>query len=177
MKTYYIYHIKGVKIGCSVNPTKRVKQQSYTEYEVLETHTDIDIASVREKILQKQYGYRIDDTPYKQSFTMQKSADCSAAGKKGGSIAGKITAELKIGVHNPEKRKEYSQLGIKALYEKYSSAELKQIRLKGSIKRRKLTTEQLQFIKDNWSQSINQFDRPVGKLSQRAIAIILGVRS
>jgi hypothetical protein len=38
---YYIYHIKGVKIGCSTQPKIRVKRQGYTEYEILETHNDI----------------------------------------------------------------------------------------------------------------------------------------
>ena len=50
---YHIYHIKGVKIGCSKNPTKRIKQQGYSKWEILETHIDIDVASVRERELQK----------------------------------------------------------------------------------------------------------------------------
>ena len=61
---YYIYHIKGVKIGCTGNAKRRVKEQGYTEYEVLETHTDIVTASEREIELQKEYGYEVDDTPY-----------------------------------------------------------------------------------------------------------------
>lgn len=67
---YYLYHIKGVKIGCSTEPAKRVKRQGYTEYDILETHTDIDVASVREKELQKEYGYKVDNTDYKQSKTI-----------------------------------------------------------------------------------------------------------
>ena len=65
---YYIYHIKGVKIGCSTQPKIRVKRQGYTEYEILETHTDIDVASQREIALQKQYGYKVDNTTYSQSY-------------------------------------------------------------------------------------------------------------
>ena len=65
---YYIYHIPGVKIGCSTDPNRRVKDQGYNQYEILEEHTDIDIVSVREMELQKQYGYAIDCTPYKQSY-------------------------------------------------------------------------------------------------------------
>lgn len=61
---YYIYHIKGVKIGCTGNAKRRVKEQGHTEYEILETHTDIVTASEREIQLQKEYGYEIDDTPY-----------------------------------------------------------------------------------------------------------------
>ena len=66
---YYIYHIKGVKIGCTTNPKIRIiKRQGFTEYEILETHSDIDIASEREMELQEQYGYKVDVTPYKQSY-------------------------------------------------------------------------------------------------------------
>ena len=61
---YYIYHIPGVKIGCSINPKARVKKQGYSDYELLETHTDIKIASIREIELQKQYGYEIDKIAY-----------------------------------------------------------------------------------------------------------------
>ena len=65
---YYIYHINGVKIGCSTQPEKRVKKQGYSDYEILETHTDIDIASQREIELQKEYGYKVDNTLYSQSY-------------------------------------------------------------------------------------------------------------
>jgi len=61
---YYIYHIPSVKIGCSTNPKTRVKRQGYTQYEILETHTDIYIASDREIELQKKYGYKLDTKPY-----------------------------------------------------------------------------------------------------------------
>lgn len=57
---YYIYHIPGIKIGCSDNPKRRVKAQKYDYYEILETHTDIIIASKREIELQMQYGYTVD---------------------------------------------------------------------------------------------------------------------
>jgi hypothetical protein len=67
MKTYYIYHIKGVKIGCSTQPIIRVKKQGYTDFEILESHIDIDIADIREKELQRKYGYKVDTATYKQS--------------------------------------------------------------------------------------------------------------
>jgi hypothetical protein len=76
---YYIYHIKGVKIGCSDNVAFRVKSQGYDSYEILEEHTNINIASKRERELQKEYGYSIDKIPY--SLTVSY---CSMAGKKGG---------------------------------------------------------------------------------------------
>lgn len=64
MKKYYIYHIKGKKIGVSTNPNLRVKNQGYNNFEILETHSDIHIVSYREIELQKQYGYRVDRLPY-----------------------------------------------------------------------------------------------------------------
>jgi len=64
---YYIYHIPGVKVGCSNQPKERVAKQGYTEFEILETHNDIDIASERELQLQKEYGYKVDKMTYKES--------------------------------------------------------------------------------------------------------------
>tara|TARA_R110000772_G_C12988504_1_gene406721 strand:+ start:58 stop:489 length:432 start_codon:yes stop_codon:yes gene_type:complete len=64
MRTYYIYHIIGVKIGCSYQPKYRVNRQGYSEYEILEEHTDIYEASRREKILQAEYGYEVDQNEY-----------------------------------------------------------------------------------------------------------------
>lgn len=67
MKKYYIYEIPGVKIGCSTQPKERVEKQGFTEYVILEEHTDIDIASERELILQKEKGYPVDKSDYKTS--------------------------------------------------------------------------------------------------------------
>ena len=64
---YYIYHIPGKKIGVTCNLNNRVTvQQGYKpdEYEVLETHEDIDLVSIRERELQKKYGYKVDLKPY-----------------------------------------------------------------------------------------------------------------
>jgi hypothetical protein len=86
---YYIYHIKGVKIGCSTEPDVRVLKQGYTHYELLETHTDIDVVSDRERELQKQYGYKVDATPYKQSYEWATKAGFEAR-SKGGKNAGEV---------------------------------------------------------------------------------------
>jgi len=65
---YYIYHIPNVKIGCtSQKPKTRVEKQGYSSFEILETHDCIDSASDRELELQKEYGYQVDDAPYKVS--------------------------------------------------------------------------------------------------------------
>ena len=74
---YYIYHIPGVKIGCSIQPKIRVKAQGYTQYDILEEHNNKKIAAYREVELQKKYGYLIDDCKYDET-------DYSSMGVKGG---------------------------------------------------------------------------------------------
>ena len=71
MNTYYIYHIPGKKVGVTRNLKDRVTtQQGYkvTEYEVLDSSTDIDYISKRELELQQSYGYRVDRKLYKNLF-------------------------------------------------------------------------------------------------------------
>jgi len=65
--TYYLYHIPGKKIGVTRDLNKRVtEQQGYEphEYEILEETEDIDEASYMERMLQEEFGYRVDETPY-----------------------------------------------------------------------------------------------------------------
>jgi len=97
---YSIYHIPGIKIGCSYRVDDRVKEQGYTDYDVLETHTDIDIASIREHVLQKEYGFRVDICKY--STTINSS-------KKGGDK----TSLLGVGIHTAENRSKNGKLGGK----------------------------------------------------------------
>jgi len=75
---YYIYHIPGVKIGCTKNLKHRIRVQGFTKYEILEEHTDINVASDRERQLQRKYGYVVD------SGTNVYSSTFSNMGKKGG---------------------------------------------------------------------------------------------
>ena len=83
---YSIYHIPGVKIGCSKRVEQRVKEQGYSKYELLEVHSDIDTASLREKELQKEYGYEIDCSNYIQVLQFAKAGNklaiAAAAEKK-----------------------------------------------------------------------------------------------
>ena len=68
-KEYYIYHIPGKKIGCTTDLYERVtNQQGYEtgEYEILYKTPNIDHASKMERILQKDYGYRVDLKPYNE---------------------------------------------------------------------------------------------------------------
>ena len=74
--TYYLYHIPGVKVGVTTNLEQRVhKQQGYYpgEYEIIEKSEDIDFISKGEIIMQKCYGYKIDEVPYnKLKFNKMK---------------------------------------------------------------------------------------------------------
>ena len=83
---YYIYHIPGKKIGCTKQPNIRVKEQNYTNYEILETHTDLYEASKREIELQKQYGYRVDSIQYYQTLAMHSKEGMITGGKTQGRI-------------------------------------------------------------------------------------------
>ena len=67
--TYYLYHIPGKKIGVTTNLEERVhKQQGYYpgEYEIIETSKDIDFISAGERIMQKCYGYKVDEVLYSE---------------------------------------------------------------------------------------------------------------
>jgi len=79
---YYIYHVKGVKIGVSYEPEKRVAKQGYSDYEILEEHTDIYEVSKRERELQRQYGYPVDTHPYYKMHEVGAKADKSNNGRK-----------------------------------------------------------------------------------------------
>ena len=109
---YSIYHIPGVKIGCTDNVKKRVKVQGYNNYKILEEHTDIYEASDREIDLQKQYGYKVDTIPYWQTVTLLNTKEIRAkksermknkpkeffvkAGKVGGKIGGVIQGKKNV---------------------------------------------------------------------------------
>ena len=67
--TYYLYHIPGKKVGVTTNLEERVhKQQGYYpgEYEIIETSDDIEFISIGERIMQKCYGYKVDDVLYSE---------------------------------------------------------------------------------------------------------------
>jgi len=67
--TYYLYHIPGKKVGVTTNLEERVhKQQGYLpgEYEIIETSDDIEFISIGERIMQKCYGYKVDDVLYSE---------------------------------------------------------------------------------------------------------------
>ena len=65
--TYYLYHIPGKKIGVTRDLKHRVEEQqgySEDEYDVLMETKDILQISNMEILMQKAFGYRVDDVPY-----------------------------------------------------------------------------------------------------------------
>ena len=75
--TYYLYHVPGKKVCVTTNLEERVhKQQGYYpgEYEIIETSDDIEFISIGERIMQKCYGYKVDDVLYsKLKFNKNKN--------------------------------------------------------------------------------------------------------
>lgn len=72
---YYIYHIFGKKIGVTRNLNNRITvQQGYqpSEYEVLDSSSDIDYISAKEAELQLLYGYKVDLNSYKELMKLIK---------------------------------------------------------------------------------------------------------
>ena len=100
MTTYCIYHIPGIKIGCSTNPEQRVAKQGYTNFKIIEKHTCIYEASRREQQLQHNHGYQVDRRPYWQVLKLATPKSCSTGGKNNSkenySRAGKAAGAIKI---------------------------------------------------------------------------------
>ena len=64
---FYIYHIKGIKIGCTNDLKKRVeKTQGYKDYEILATTDSIKEASKLEIYFQNKLNYKKDKNSYLQ---------------------------------------------------------------------------------------------------------------
>ena len=64
---FYIYHIKGIKIGCTNDLKKRVeKTQGYKDYEILATTDNIKEASKLEIYFQNKLNYKQDKNSYLQ---------------------------------------------------------------------------------------------------------------
>ena len=64
---FYIYHIKGIKIGCTNNLKKRVeKTQGYKDYDILATTDSIKEASKLEIYFQNKLNYKQDKNSYLQ---------------------------------------------------------------------------------------------------------------
>ena len=69
-ETFTVYEIIGRKIGCTDNFQRRAEEHkkkygiSDDQIRILEKHTDIYLASDRERELQRSNGYKVDKDPY-----------------------------------------------------------------------------------------------------------------
>jgi hypothetical protein len=123
MKKYYIYHIptfihkngKIGKIGCTVQTVKkRVEDQGYTDFEILEEFTCIYLVSYREIALQKEYGYPVDTIPYYKVHEQRMKTQLTLEQRsKNGIKGGNINKKNKTGICGltQEQRTEYGRLG------------------------------------------------------------------
>ena len=65
--TFYLYHIPGKQVGVTTDLKRTVEnQQGYGpgEYEIIESYDDIDFISEGKIIMQKDFGYTVDQLPY-----------------------------------------------------------------------------------------------------------------
>lgn len=70
---YYVYYIKGVKVGCTNNLKRRVEEeQGYKDYQILFKSSDINKASEAERHYQEKLGYKVDRHTYKELINKNK---------------------------------------------------------------------------------------------------------
>lgn len=110
-RTFYIYHVPGVKIGCTCRLRTRLRVQGLldTEWEILETHTDSKVASAREQELQREYGYKVDIG--RSAYNIEARLEgCSKGGKKSGKKSGAIARDsgqlTRVGKANSIRRRQ-----------------------------------------------------------------------
>jgi hypothetical protein len=127
---YSIYHIPGIKIGCTDNVDRRLEQQGYSNCEILEEHTDIYVASDREIALQKQYGYRVDSIPYYESVNRWGAK----AGRIGGKNAQKTLKKNNLAIYTKDKklRLDWIKLTHISVMQKYGKEHFKKMRAKSN---------------------------------------------
>jgi len=132
---YYIYHIPNVKVGCSINPNRRVKAQGYNDFQILAEAADKLTAGNLEVQFQKQYGYKVDCVKYYQanykSMGHKGGTRCVELGhtKKLQEIGSKIAAALPRTEAQMEQARKIQKIGAKIAWSKpRSEAQMKQIR-------------------------------------------------
>ena len=80
---YYVYYIKGKKVGCTKNLKKRVEEeQGYKDYSILFESDDIKKASNAERYFQEQLGYRVDTSTYEELISNNKKTKTKKMIKK-----------------------------------------------------------------------------------------------
>ncbi len=145
---YSIYHIPGIKIGCSTQPAIRVKNQGYIDFEILETHNDISIAAKREIELRNQYGYIENNvkTDYVQHYEY---------GKKGREAAKGLGAQSQI----------KNKIGIFG----YSKQQRLEINTKANIIRAKISAEKRKRPILVYDYKTNNFIKEFESIKEAAI--------
>jgi len=176
---YYIYHIPNVKIGVSKHPKRRVREQGYSEYEILETHTDIDLVSKRETELQKKYNLieKFVAVDYKHQVNNFQSK--SPLAKKGRIWKDEWRKKLSESCMGREISEEQRKKLSKSVRKRYESKEL---RLKcGSPAelnpRAHFTNEQVKWIrKVYWSCKNKYIKSPKGKYRANELADMFNIK-
>ena len=105
--TYYVYHIVGVKIGCTTELEERMSDQGFTEWEILwQEEGDYEFgwtAGDKELELQKEYGYEVDRTHYQVVRENRR---------RGGIIGGSVKGAKLTFTQEHKKRLSLSSKGI-----------------------------------------------------------------
>ena len=99
---YFIYEIPGVKIGCSNNPERRVKEQGYEEYRILYRTNNIKDASEMEKKLQVKYNYPVDFSSYLIVENMRIASHTPESRQKAGKSLSKVKKGVKLSDYHKE---------------------------------------------------------------------------
>ena len=150
---YTLYHIKGVKWGCTQQPIKtRLKQQGYTLDDLYEKilEDDVDNASELEKELNIRDGYPWNNSQdYRVIAKARKHFTAYSAEK----ISKKLKEHYKNGRIKQDKSifktKEYREKQSKNMKQVLSDIEIrKKISQNG---RRKYTDKQIQFMRNSWA--------------------------
>ena len=84
MSKHYIYEIFGKKIGATNDVERLMKEQKVKEgeYRIIEEHSNAKICSLRERELQKEFGYPVDRIEYWKTLRWQKKSYTPEARKK-----------------------------------------------------------------------------------------------
>lgn len=171
---YYIYHIPNVKIGVSKNPKRRVREQGYSDYEILEQHDCIDVVSKRENELQKEYNLEEKFVKVDYKHIIQNYQSKSPLSKKGRIWKDEWKKKLsdshkgkKLSKEHKEKLRNW-QLGKKRP-ECSNPGELNP--------NAKLTNEQVKYIrKVYWSSKNNYIKAPKGMYRANELAKMFNVK-
>lgn len=71
---YYVYYIKGIKVGCTKDLKKRVEEeQGYKDYSILFESKDIKKASNAERYYQELLKYKVDTNTYEELINNSKT--------------------------------------------------------------------------------------------------------